>query len=501
MPTKRCVQILLFVTLLGITMPVIYAQEGIDPPATGWSEGIPLIDRDEPDGHLPQIAVDQQGHVHVFWASWLGPDQDKPFSEAVNTIVYRRLDQEGWSPANDIVVAPGNGALLIGNVIVDDQGYLNLTWIDQGRSRSVFLSRAHVSLADKAPAWSTISLDSPQIAASFPQLITEGDGKFHLIYAKDNRSIIYLSSLDYGATWSIPVTIWEVVDPDQEAVANPRIAVDSKGYLHVVWTVAVSERSWQGAAVYYARSTDGGVTWNTDEIQRSLPTESTAAWINVAVRGDNEIHLAWNRGFGSLRGRYHNWSADNGKAWNDPVSFFPPNESGQTHWPWMVVDSAGILHLISKTGAGINDGAPKYMYWDGNNWSSMYAFTETQNDLDSALAIGLGNQLHFVHGASSGTGKLLYTTRVTGAPPIQAEPIPQLAQPLLPTPAIQETLVTGDNTKELHKPEIVSANFERTPVQPRGDNTITTIFIALIAAMLIVAPVLVVQLGTHRRSR
>lgn len=479
-----------------------HAQGILDPRSIGWSEAIPLISDEEPDGYLPQLAVDQQGDVHVVWAAWLGNEQDKPFPEALNTFMYRRLSQNNWTPTNDILVAPGSGAFVPGSLVADDQGFLNLTWVDLGRTRSVFLSRAHVSLADVAPAWTTSTVDVPQIAASYPHLVAASGGLFHLVYAKDNRTVVYLSSPDYGETWSNPGTVWSTADPGREAVSNPRIAVDSKGNIHVVWTVNVIERSWQGIAVFYARSIDAGLTWDINEVQRSQSDELTTAWINVAVRNGNEVHLAWNRGIGSLRGRYHSWSSDNGETWGEPVSFFPPNESGQTHWPWMVVDTAGVLHLISKTGAGVNDGAPKYIFWDGSGWSQMYAFSETQNDLDSALAIGLGNTLHFVHAAETGSGQLLYRSRVTGAPALPPQPIPapELRSTTTPSVALQGEAPANSGRADLERSVGNLPNFDTTqPQRMPANNSGAPVMIAFSTSLLIVVTVLVIRFGSRRR--
>ncbi len=462
----------------------VLAQIGGTAEDIGWSPGIYVIAAGEPEGHIPQIIADKAGRVHIFWCSWVGDVEDSPFEGAVNTIYYRRLENGIWTPANDILVTAEGGPLLISSVAVDEQDYLNILWLDLGRTRSLYFSRAHTSLAENPWAWTTILLDIPFTATIAPTLAAAGPGRLIAVYAADNRNILFLLSQDYGKTWTAPATIYTIADITNASVTNPRLAVDERGGIHVVWTENVSVRNWQGEAVYYAHSFDDGLTWDIREIYRSGPEERTTAWINVAIRNDSEVHLVWNRGIGSLDGRYHTWSADYGETWTDPVSFFPPNESGQTHWPWMVVDSAGVLHLISKTGSGVRDGTPKYMYWDGSRWSPMYIFGETQNDLDSALAIGLGNQLHFVHADETGGGRLLYTTRTTLAPLIPAEPIfpPNSDLALTPTPQSISTVA----------PATLEANFQNTIVPT--DTTSSTSFLPLLFAITTVSLLLLIIL-------
>ncbi len=476
----------LFLSSLGAH---VCAQSGGTVESIGWSPSLPLIEVGEPEGHTPQIVADRQGRVHVFWASWVGAQEDLPFPEALNTIYYRRLENNAWTATNDILVTPENGALSLSSVAIDDQDYLNVLWVDLGRTRSLYYSRAHTSLADMPQYWDTKLLDVPQMATIAPCLVTGKDGKFYAVYAADNQTIMFLASKDYGANWSTPIAIAAVSNPQYASFTNPRIAVDELEFLHVVWSEYVPQRNWQGEALYYARSENQGITWDVHEMYRSTTEQSTAAWINVVVRDGHEVHLAWNRGIGSLEGRFHTWSSDNGKTWIAPVSFFPPNESGQTHWPWMVVDSAGILHLISKTG----DGTPKYMYWNGIQWSPMYFFAETQNDLDSALAIGLGNQLHFVHAAAAGSGILVYNTRQTDAPAI----LPQkISAPVVTT--IQDKLPTSTPL-----PKVTATPNYTAPILPTEEQNVDTmtsrpILLAIVVSLSFLIVIITIWISARR---
>jgi hypothetical protein len=285
-----------------------------------------------------------------------------------------------------------------------------------------------------------------------------------------------------------------VSDPGREAATNPRIAVDNKGYLHVVWTVNAAERSWQGKAVYYARSTDEGRTWQVLEVSRSLPEESTTGWIGVAVRLGDEIHLAWNRGIGSRWGRYHSWSPDNGLTWSEPAPFLAEFVSGQTQWPLMVEDSAGTLHLVTVAGGpppvageGFED-RPRYAYWHGSAWSEMLTFPESSADLNVALAIGRGHQLHLIHENGRFAGRLLYTARLTGAPPLPAQQIPDPVRGIRPqAPGPTPQPAPGDTPA----PGVQTVDLEPLPAQIAGPGDPpaflllpTALVLALLAAVV-----------------
>lgn len=467
--------------LLFILLVSIIAQTA-KPEAAEWSpsQPLPCDPKGEASGNYPQAAVDRQGRLHVLWQSG-------------TAIFYCRAEGDVWTEKNDIIATAENEPFIIGPVAIDDRDNLNLLWVDQGRTRSLFLSQAHVSLASRPQSWKTQVLYSPSISIDGAHLAPEAGGKLHVVYVWDHRVVHYMVSSDSGKTWSTPNIIWEVGNPDEEAATASRIAVDAQGYLHVVWTLNVRERSWQGEAVFYARSTDGGQTWNTTEVQRSAQGESTAAWINVTVRNGSEIHLAWNRGAGSRLGRYHSWSPDNGMTWNGPTPFLPEFVSGQTGWPLMVVDSAGTLHLVTIAQGGTiqgesidnsGSGAPKYAYWDGQVWSSMYEFPEGSSDLHIALAVGLGNQLHLIHPSVRGGGQWLYNKLVTNAPPVAAQPIqvpvatvtPQTSTPT-PQPIKAIVPIPSNQPGSFRSEKSVKAN----PVLPVVVSTIAVMVLLILS--------------------
>jgi hypothetical protein len=437
--------------------------------------------------------------VHVLWTSWLGKREEKPYPEAVDAIVYRCLEDDGWTEAVDVLTTAQMGPLGIGSVAVDDRDVLNLLWYDQGLSRDLYLSQAHTSEAERGNNWTTTTIDVPQKAVTGPDLFTGSDGRMDVVYALDQNSIAYLTSTGYGRTWSAPVVVWGITNPDVEAVVSPRIAVDALGYVHVVWTVNTRGRYWGPEAVWYARSTDGGETWDAQVMYQSLKDESTVGWIGVAVRNGNEIHLAWNRGIGSQRGRYHTWSPDSGETWREPESFLPEFVSGQTQWPLMATDSAGNLHLVTVAGGppepqGTSDSTrPRHSYWNGNNWSEMYTFPESTGDLNVAFAIGLGNQLHVVHESDRFRGHLLYNTKTVDAPPAQA----QLIQPPLPTAAATSPGPESAPTRQAEPTPRPSVALN-APVPPPGSgpgDLAIPVALAVLPVVFLVGIVAFVKLG------
>jgi hypothetical protein len=399
------------------------------------------------------------------------------------------MENAEWTAPNDVLVPPQPGPILLGSAAVDDRDQLNLIWADQGNTRDLFLSQAHTSAAADPRNWRTQILERPAVAMSGPDLVARPAGKLYVVYALDHGAIVFQASDDYGRTWPRYETIWLVIQPGREAATNPRIAVDGRGYLHAAWTVNTEERGWSGEAVFYARSTDGGATWQAQEVYRSPPGESTAGWISVAVRDGDEIHLAWNRGIASHLGRYHSWSPDNGETWSAPAPFLPEYVSGQTRWPMMVEDAGGTLHMVTVASGPPSvegDGEstrPRYAYWNGSVWSEMTTFPETSADSGTALAIGLGSTLHLVHEAERFQGRLLYNSHLTDAPPVTRQQIPDPTPTAGPQPstAIPSAQPTAGETP---MPAAVGPALAPPPPPASGSQLASLLPIAPVLALL-----------------
>ncbi len=474
-----------------MTMAIPALAQESNPGENGWSENVLLEDV---DGQLPRLVTDRAGRVHALWRSRVDENLNSPASGGEYVIMYRRQENGVWTSAIDILTLPGLERMNLGSVAIDDRDHINLLWFSQGSSRDLFLSRAHSSMAENPRAWTTTLVESPRNAMSDPDIILETDGRIHVAYVLDNNSIVYNRSEDYGDSWTGWSTVWRVVDKAIEAVSGTRIAIDRQSNLHVVWTLNDAERSWQGVAVYYARSTDGGNSWSIEEIHHSEPDEPTAGWINVAVRAQDEIHLAWNRGAGSRDGRYHMWSPDNGITWSDPQSFMPPYVSGQTQWPLMEVDSEDVLHLVTIADWEDQETRPRYTFWDGKSWSPMVTIPESSSDFDSWFTIGLGNQLHLIHPIKRFRSELVYNflqLPVAGTTP-RSISMPSISEPEAQDAPIATVVLTEE--ADLNFDKLLAGELDSPPSTGLGASVIV---IPILAAGLLVGMVFGWQLWSR----
>ncbi len=172
----------------------------------------------------------------------------------------------------------------------------------------------------------------------------------------------------------------------------PRLAVDDRGRVHLVWT----NIPWPGRAVVYARSDDGGDTWLEPEVIDSadrvdyLPDYGPII-INVATQGEDEVHLMWD-GAPTVERNYVR-SMDGGKTWSAPTVAFPEvTLGGRSGTNPLVFDGAGTLHALSIH----SNASARHATWQGRSWAESDQ-VPTQGPAEQLSAIiTLGDTLHVI---------------------------------------------------------------------------------------------------------
>ncbi len=140
--------------------------------------------------------------------------------------------------------------------------------------------------------------DSPQITADGSGIwVAVWSSRESLACAGTDFDILFARSVDGGATWSDPAALNTNAVSDGGKDSNPELTTDGLGNWMAVWS---SDEDLNGVAsgvdIFFARSTDGGVSWtppallnsgaatdnnsNTDRLPQ-LATDSAGVWIAV----------------------------------------------------------------------------------------------------------------------------------------------------------------------------------------------------------------------------
>jgi hypothetical protein len=191
--------------------------------------------------------------------------------------------------------------------------------------------------------------------------------------------IFYKHSLDNGATWGSDVCLTPTVGVGY----HPSVAVlDS--IVHVAWTDMSA-----GPQIYYTRSLDDGTIW---EAARNITPAAPPAGKNLAsiAVADSIVHVTWmdTRGGPQI---YYTRSLDHGVTWETDRSIVPTQAQFAS-----VAVSGAIVHVVY---ADFRFGDPKIYYTrslnDGANWETAVPLAQSLASWYPSVAVS-GSHVHAV---------------------------------------------------------------------------------------------------------
>ncbi len=260
-----------------------------------------------------------------FWASSLDSGQSFQFENPGTEDIYY-----------------GRGILYNGfsNVLNDYQGVCDRQWMAVDHSSGSAANTLYVGYVNFTNTFSGMRIrakhpDSTGFASQ--QTAVTGDYQFTNIAVDQNGVVHYtcaqlshpfdlwhISSTDGGMTFSSPHRVGPLSNPfpqsnfyvnDRENAA-PSLAIDGSGNLHVAWT----DFPGSGAAptAFYARSTDGGLTWSAPLDLSAILSQGTF-FANVTAWGDKVSISTYDIDTNKQADYYLLLSTDNGLNFGAPI--------------------------------------------------------------------------------------------------------------------------------------------------------------------------------------
>ena len=267
----------------------------------------------EPHGEAPpQMAAGPDDEIYALYT--VGKDVGGRYP--ASALRFARSDDAGKSWSTPVSVNEGEafGAHSFHALIAGPDGTVYASWINNDpKHQGVWLRASR----DGGRSWeaSRAVYPEPTCPCCRTALALAKDGTLFLawraVFPGDVRDVVVMRSKDGGVSWSAPVRPHadDWVFPGCPH-AGPSLKVDSTGVVHLSW--------WTGkpgaAGVWYARSLDGGATWNSTAIDTAGTPRASHVQLALA---DGKVVIGWDGGRDGPPGVFVKASGDGG------VSFGP----------------------------------------------------------------------------------------------------------------------------------------------------------------------------------
>jgi uncharacterized repeat protein (TIGR01451 family) len=226
----------------------------------------------------PQLAVGQDGTVHVAWSH-----------EFMSLIHYARRANDGtWFGPETVFDYPPDYPVENADVVVDGDGAVHVMWSTLAEEPDIFYARRGTDGIWSGPE--SIS-NSPGMSqwGGLPQVAIDESGTVHVVWSEgkpepDSGADIYYRHRESAGVWSSPENLTN--SPSSHTPPDsPQMVVERNGTIHVIWREANTLR-------YTQRGGDN--PWSNPRVLHSTPEDIFIDWSVVVAEESRYAHVAWN---------------------------------------------------------------------------------------------------------------------------------------------------------------------------------------------------------------
>lgn len=167
--------------------------------------------------------------------------------------------------------------------------------------------------------------------------IYSSDNYVYIVWVEestDHSNIYFAKSSDNGMNWETPTEISSVT----EKVDDPSITVDNNGNIHIVWEGINSDDS----GIYYINSSDHGMTWSEEKILSTL--SGISEYPSIVTDKNDHLHLIWEDHTEEHGQIFYTQSLDSGDTWSEGEII--SSDSADSGEPAITVNSQNTLHIV-----------------------------------------------------------------------------------------------------------------------------------------------------------
>ncbi len=238
---------------------------------------------------------------------------------------------------------------------VDSQGNIHIVWLNNSGNNIMYtmLSPDGTTLIND-----TVLTTDGSFLLRQPAIAVGPDDKVHVVWYRRNNDVSYTQIDPYdtdvlrdgsaGNLELLRVVATKIISPiDEIRASHPRLVVDSRGYVHIVWRegsrststpIKYAQLDALGIAVVAPKTVDVG-SGNSSSIRGGWPT--------IAVDEDDNAHIAFSRATSSFASEVHYSMLDGifGDILIAPTQVTPSN-SQHSKWPEISVTPEGKVVIV-----------------------------------------------------------------------------------------------------------------------------------------------------------
>jgi hypothetical protein len=299
----------------------------------------------------PSLAVTKQGTTRVYVTYH---DNSSGVYQAY--LIRSKKKTKFKKPIN---ITQHDGGAFSPRLALDSDEGINVTWGDTlGGGRRVMFARS----TDQGDTFTEPVNVSRSTGEAFePEIAVDAGGAINVAWedtAPGVSSIMFSRSTDHGESFSEPLQVSKGTARASEA----HIAADAAGRLSVAWVQGDEDEK----QAYYARSTDGGLTFSDPANVSNKAGASISKPVVTTFR--DTVYVAYQNEVRRDMQVYLVRSEDAGVSFSDSVQVSnADNSKGRAHSPAMVVDSRGVLHIVWIDASIVGDDEGLLFYSNSSN--------------------------------------------------------------------------------------------------------------------------------------
>ncbi len=308
-----------------------------------------------------------------------------------------------WQPDVRLTYNPAASSTSFNNAwcIASSGDFVHAVWYDlRDGNREIYYKRS----TDGGVSWGADTRLTNNSANSWYPSVSVSSSVVHVVW-QDNRdgneAIYYKRSTDGGLSWGTDTRLTS----NSGYSLSPSGAV-SGSEVHVVWYEGRDGNN----EIYYKRSSDGGISWGADTRLTNDIADSYGS--SVSVSG-SVVHVAWQDKRDSNYEIYHKRSTDAGISWGTDTRL--TNNPALSRYPSLSA-SGSIVHIVWEDYRGSDFNIYYKRSTDGGtSWTADIPLTLDLGDSYHPSLSVSGSVLHAVWSDNRDGNSNIYYKRSTDA--------------------------------------------------------------------------------------